>query len=159
MSPPAKRRIGRITIPLFICPMYFAVVVWMGALALNWLPEGQPDVPTGQRIAYGLIGSVFLLLTVRTAMIGVYLRDDHLVIRNVMRSRRLRYGQVDRFLDGQTSGKVFGRPVARLADGRAVVIFALNPGLGERPDPERGVGRLVAELNSHLETRRTAHRG
>ncbi|MGH3342026.1 MAG: hypothetical protein ACRDPK_03915 [Carbonactinosporaceae bacterium] len=154
----SRGRIGRISIALFISPMYLAVVVWMGVLTLNWLPEGQADVPTGQRVAYGIIGSLFLLLTVRTATIGVYLRDDHLVIRNVMRSWRLAYDQVERFHDGETSGKSFGRPVAKLTDGRTITVFALNPGLGERPDPTRGVGRMVAELNARLESRKAMQR-
>lgn len=152
---PCGRRVYRLWLaPLVICALYALPIVWMGALALDVAPDTAP-VPMNQRIVYGAIALPFLLLFVRTAVVGVYLGTRSLVIRNVLRSHRLRYEEVNEFRAGRGSNATsFGGSTAHLHDGQVVRIFALDPSMVAFGDARRIVSERITELNVRLTTRR-----
>ncbi len=127
--------------------IYLAPIVFFGIFALDLGPDAEP-IPTNHRLVYAALCLPWIVLALRTLRIGVLPGRDGLVIRNVMRTRRVPWADVERFELGDWGGFPCG--VARLADGGKVVISALNPPFEFQKGQHPVVPRLLAELNEDL---------
>jgi Bacterial PH domain len=141
-----RRRVVRRGEHIYVLALLYAIcLTGCGALALG-VGAGQ-ELAIGVRVAFAIAGLAFVLLVVRTLRIGAYPGPDGVLIRNVTRSRRLSWSQIERFEIGEWRGLGSYRcGVARLVAGGQVVIFALNP-------PFEGVESilpLLDELNAQL---------
>ena len=155
-SPPAgfRRRIyrrhgHRIGLAL----IYLVPVVYFGIFALDNGPGADP-VPTSQRLLYAALCLPWLALAARTLRVGVLLTADGVVVRNVMRTRRLPWAEIERFELGEWGGFPCG--AVRLRNGDSVTAFALNPPFELTPGEHPVVPRLLKELNEDLGRARAA---
>jgi hypothetical protein len=138
-----RGRVRRDGLVYGLVAVYTFVVLLCAALALE-LGGAQP---AGFRTAFGIVAVIFAIGIARTLMIGVYIEPDGVLIRNALSTRRLPWGQIDRFELGRWRGwGSFDCGVARLADGGQVTIFALNPPAGS----EAAVLPLIDALNEPL---------
>ena len=96
----------------------------------------------------------FVVLAYLTFRIGIFPSADGVTVRNVLRSRRLAWDQIQRFDLGDWGGFSIGG--AYLADGRFVRAFALNPPFEFKPGVSRTVPRLLEDLNAELGRARAA---
>jgi len=96
----------------------------------------------------------FVVLAYLTFRIGIFPSADGVTVRNVLRSRRLAWEEIQRFDLGDWGGFSIGG--AYLADGRFVRAFALNPPFEFKPGVSTTVPRLLEELNVELERARAA---
>jgi Bacterial PH domain len=96
----------------------------------------------------------WLVLAYRTFRIGVYTSSDGVLVRNVLRSRRVPWGEIERFDWGTWSGFPIGGVYLR--DGRFVRAFALNPPFDTEHGADKTVRRALAALNDELARARTA---
>lgn len=133
--------------------LYLVPVAFFGAFALNLGPDGA-SIPTGQRLVYAALCLLWIVLAFRTLRIGVLPSRDGLVIRNVIRTRRVPWADIERFELGQWGGFPCG--AARLVDGRSVTSFALNPPFELQAGQHPVVPRLLDELNQDLAAARAA---
>ena len=90
----------------------------------------------------------FVVLAALTFRIGVFPSVEGVTVRNVFRSRRLAWGEVERFALGDWWGFSIGG--AYLRDGRFVRAFALNPPFELKPGVSKTIPRLLEGLNGEL---------
>jgi len=105
------------------------------------------DNGTGVRIVAGVLGAGFAYLLARALRIAFIWDADGVHVRNMLRTRRLSWAQIERFEVRPSRG--WGVPastVARLTDGDLVTIHALSPAI-IGVDPIRA---QLAELNERL---------
>lgn len=143
-----RRNAHRLLLPI----LYMAPVAFFGIFALDLGPGSSPA--PGERIVYGALCLPWLALAVRTLRIGVVVGEEGVTVRNVLRTRRVRWEDIDCFELGKWGGFPIG--AARLHDGRAVRAAALNPPAYLGPEPEPGISRLIGELNAELDRARAA---
>lgn len=146
----AQRTLRRHSVALGLAAIWLLPAVFFGYFALDLGSSGEP-IPAGQRAVYGALAALALLAAVRTLRIGVATGPDGVVVRGVLRSRRLRWDEIERFEWGRWRG--FGDyPVGavRRRDGSVVNILALNPPFELVKGEDRRVPRLLEELNEAL---------
>jgi hypothetical protein len=106
------------------------------------------SVPDEHRLLYVGICAPFAALSIRTVRIGVFTSDAGVIVRGVLRTWRLRWDEIAAFEWGGWGGFPCG--TVRRVDGSRVVVFALNPPLGDAG----GVDRLLDALNAEVAARR-----
>jgi Bacterial PH domain len=136
----------RHTVRFGIGLLWLTPVAVLTPFVLDLSPDGVP-VPPENRLIYLAICLPFLALSVRTMRIGVFTDENGVTVRGVLRSRRLRWDEIAAFEWGAWGGWPCG--TVRRADGSRIVVFALNPPLG---DDDR-IDALLAELNAELAAR------
>jgi hypothetical protein len=120
-------------------------VAWLGPFIID------PSVPDEHRLSYVAVSLPFVLLAVRTFMIGVFTGADGVKVRGVLRTWKLRWDEIRAFEWGVWRGwGTFPCGIVRREDGSQVTVFALNPPVG---DDDR-VDRLMDALNAELAARR-----
>jgi hypothetical protein len=133
-----RRNVHRVALPLvYLVPIFifglFAVtatpILWIGVAPCLWL-------------AY------------RTLRIGVFTSPQGVLVRNVMRSRRLAWPEIDRFDWGDWGG--FPTGGAFLEDNSFVWAFALNPPFETVRGQNSAVPNALEGLNRELERARGA---
>jgi hypothetical protein len=105
----------------------------------------------------------WLLLAYRMLSIGVFVSHDGVLVRNVLRSRRLAWSDVERFDWGDgwnlfPNVRVWSFPVGcvYLRSGGFVRAFALNPPFELDRGQDNAVPRALAGLNDELARARAA---
>jgi hypothetical protein len=145
-----RRAYRRHTVRLLIAALWLVPTVFFAVFALDLSPDGVP-VPTGQRVAFGVLAALFGTLALRTARIGVFTRPDGVTVRGVLRSRRLRWEEIEAFEWGRWRGwGSFDCGVVRRADGSQITVFALNPPFELTAGQDRRVPEMLAALNNQL---------
>lgn len=133
--------------------LYLVPISFFGAFALNLGPGDEP-IPTADRLVYAALCLPWIVLALRTLRIGVLPSREGVLIRNVMRTRRAAWADIERFELGAWGGFPCG--AARLVDGRSLTIFALNPPFEFQTGQDPVVPRLLGELNEDLAAARAA---
>jgi len=127
-------------------------VAFFGVFALDLGPGSSPT--SEARVVYAALCLPWLALAVRMLRIGVVLGEEGVAIRNVLRTRRLRWDEIERFEMGHWGG--FPTGVARLRAGSWVRASALNPPAELQPWQNPLILRLLDGLNAELERARAA---
>lgn len=118
-------------------------------IGLLWLTPVAVLTPfVLDRPVYVAICVPFVVLSIRTMRIGVFTSPGGVAVRGVLRTWRVRWAEIAAFEWGTWGGWPCG--VVRRTDGSRIVVFALNPPLGD----DGRVDRLLDALNAELAARR-----
>jgi len=93
----------------------------------------------------------WLMLAYLTFRIGIFPSSEGVLVRNVLRSRRIRWDEIERFDWGTWSGFPIGGVYLR--DGRFVRAFALNPPFELKRGVDKAVPGALAGAERRARTR------
>jgi len=136
---------GRSGHAVVIAVLWLLPTLFFAIFALDLKHE---NIPTDQRLVYAGLTLLFGLLTYRTLTIGVRVREQDVIVRGVLRSRRVPWERIEAFEMGLWGGFPCG--VVQRTDRLEVTIFALNPPVGGGG----GVDAVLRDLNAELERHR-----
>lgn len=125
---------------LFLFVPVFGCVLSIG-------PPSQAGDRTAMRVNALVVFAVFVLLGWRVLRLAIVVRPDHVVIRNLVATRRIEPGSIDHFEPPRLSALRTGVRVVR-ADGRFISASAFAK-MNNFERPDRGLYE-TAELNNWL---------
>lgn len=95
-------------------------------------------IDTAARVAIGVASAIVLTIAFRTFVAGVFVEDDRVLVRNPLRSRRLRWDEIEDVAPGRRTPLIW----LTLAGGKHVALCGWGwPTAAAR---ERMVSRLLA---------------
>jgi len=133
-----RRNEHRIVLPLLCCGV--------GAFSLIFAKFVHP--------AFVLVWIPCLVLAFLIFRIGVFPSSDGVLVRNVVRSRRLAWDEIDRFDWGRRGNYPVGG--VYLKDGEFIPATALSPPFELKHGTARAVPRALAGLNHELDRARAS---
>lgn len=140
---PPERRVYRLNTARILLPLLLLVPVYIFVLAAVFVHP-----------AFAIGAVPWLPLAYWVFRIGVFVSADGVVVRNVLNSRRIPWGEIERF--DWAMGKYVPIGGIYLRDGSFVRAFALNPPYDPARRKNPVVQELLDRLNGELDRARAA---